>query len=1067
MSASNDVEVIDLDDTDVSPEETDLSPSQDLAEVLRPTMRSGWNDEAEEDKMNHDFEALAQITGAFENDPSQVPEPSEGDDARVKRQKTLPPEYEIIDLISDTEIENLANMQPTDYVENVDDVVDQVINGDQNEQFNGDNKTNDQPDEVIDNLEALLAGDDDIEILGTNVVQPSEEPEQGKVQSFNQPAPVPHWGDDKSLELAQQMRQQQIVKEKRALAKEVIKISTSMRECAKEYREKSLLVEQLKRAATSSERQGNPSLGFQYKQRSQQVSQLLSGILSRYNALKAPEAEAKKRYHQFISSHWNDANYRAAAAYDEPFAEYWQRVREEDSQLNQYQQEDQEYEKSEYDYQNYQASYNNVYMMGRPDHSKELQDLLNNIRPDEEIEQEGHSKTPPGLTVSLLKHQRMGLSWLQRMESSNNKGGILADDMGLGKTVQAISLMLTNRSEDRKHATNLIVAPVALLKQWQAEVETKVIGKAGLSTFLFHQGVKLRSFREMRKYDVVLTSYGTLASEMKKHYKKALKDSGLPKTSSIIPDVDSGGDAGYVSPFYDKEAIFYRVILDEAQWIKNKSTQTSKSVALLKGTYRWCLSGTPMQNNIEELFPMIRFLQINPYQNEQKFRMDIVLPLKNQASDKYDRYDGNRAMKKIQVLLKAILLRRTKDSEIDGKPILSLPPKIINLDHVVMNNDELTFYQDLEGKTAKKAERMLNEKKQVGTYSNILTLLLRLRQTCCHNYLVKVSNEDETEETVDWRKQLAHLQKLPQQAIKRATDDCVNGFNCPVCFDVPTPDKVSVLNPCGHGLCTECVSSFFEDNQLNNEAEGHRVAKCTICQLQCAEDRVVEFQILDLINNKGLSTEDVERLYTQHKDVRKDRKRKMFRLIQKEGGTFTSSAKIDKAIDIIENVYKKPGNEKIIIFSQFTSLFDIFQLALDKTNISWLRYDGSMSANLRNDTISRFYREPEKRVLLLSLKAGNVGLTLTCANHVIIMDPFWNPYVEEQAMDRAHRIGQQRKVQVHRILIKNTVEDRIMTLQDKKRQMVEGALDPAGMKDVSRLGKRELGFLFGLNSLDD
>jgi len=100
----------------------------------------------------------------------------------------------------------------------------------------------------------------------------------------------------------------------------------------------------------------------------------------------------------------------------------------------------------------------------------------------------------------------------------------------------------------------------------------------------------------------------------------------------------------------------------------------------------------------------------------------------------------------------------------------------------------------------------------------------------------------------------------------------------------------------------------------------------------------------------------------------------------------------------------------------------------------------------------------------VSLKAGNSGLNLVAASHVVIFDPFWNPYIEEQAIDRAHRIGQMRPVHVHRILVKKTVEDRILALQEKKRELIEGALDEKAGKQVSRLGTRELAYLFGINS---
>lgn len=119
-----------------------------------------------------------------------------------------------------------------------------------------------------------------------------------------------------------------------------------------------------------------------------------------------------------------------------------------------------------------------------------------------------------------------------------------------------------------------------------------------------------------------------------------------------------------------------------------------------------------------------------------------------------------------------------------------------------------------------------------------------------------------------------------------------------------------------------------------------------------------------------------------------------------------------------------------------------------------------MSANARNEAVLDFTHKRDCKVMLVSLKAGNAGLNLTVASQVIILDPFWNPYIEEQAIDRAHRIGQQKPVEVHRILVPNTVEDRILALQEKKRALIEGALDEKASQSIGRLGVRELGFLF-------
>lgn len=122
-----------------------------------------------------------------------------------------------------------------------------------------------------------------------------------------------------------------------------------------------------------------------------------------------------------------------------------------------------------------------------------------------------------------------------------------------------------------------------------------------------------------------------------------------------------------------------------------------------------------------------------------------------------------------------------------------------------------------------------------------------------------------------------------------------------------------------------------------------------------------------------------------------------------------------------------------------------------------------MSPDTRGEAVDDF-KDPQKdvRIMLVSLKAGNAGLNLNVASQVIILDPFWNPYIEEQAIDRAHRIGQKNEVTVHRVLIAETVEDRIIALQDQKRALISEALDEKSGHNIARLGVQELAYLFGV-----
>lgn len=705
----------------------------------------------------------------------------------------------------------------------------------------------------------------------------------------------------------------------------------------------------------------------------------------------------------------------------------------------------------------------------------EIKDLIDNIRPDEDLE-EGLEPTPPELKVNLLKHQRMGLTWMKRMEASKAKGGILADDMGLGKTIQTLALMMVSKG------SNLIVAPVSLLRQWVAEIESKTKSDVFLSVGIYHgdDKKKMKDFDLMKEYDIVLVSYTTLVQEWKKHFSEDLKEHQHER--NYFPNRSRGGKS-YVSPFFSRESQFHRIILDEAQAIKNKQALASKAMTYLRAQYRFCLTGTPMQNGIEELYPLLRFLKIQPYCSEEKFRADILTPIKSKT-DLYDEYDVKESMKKIQVLLKSILLRRTKDSLIDGVPILNLPEKHVLSDYVTLENDELAYYQSIELRVQKAAKKILGEHTK---NAPALTLLLRLRQACCHSYLVEIGEyrakvkDSEAEASasnskLDWRLMLNNARNL-KESVKQQVHLLIGSLNgegnientpaCPVCFDnIDIESSLLIFGECSHIICKGCCNTFFENCNAGDDDDElpHRIGECKDCQKTVKEHNMTEFLIFDMLHIQKLEMSQVQKFCSQHYQHKIKSNQTLIREFIKRDNGFELSAKIHKCLEMILELFSKNPGEKVIVFSQFTSLFDLMALVLQNQHIEFLRYDGTMSMDVKNNVIKEFYQS-SKNVLLLSLRAGNAGLTLTCANHVFIMDPFWNPFVEEQAMGRAHRIGQTREVFVHRVLIAGTVENRIMELQELKKHLIESALDERGMKSISQLNRRELGFLFGLNSL--
>jgi SNF2 family DNA or RNA helicase len=153
-----------------------------------------------------------------------------------------------------------------------------------------------------------------------------------------------------------------------------------------------------------------------------------------------------------------------------------------------------------------------------------------------------------------------------------------------------------------------------------------------------------------------------------------------------------------------------------------------------------------------------------------------------------------------------------------------------------------------------------------------------------------------------------------------------------------------------------------------------------------------------------------------------------------------TSAKVERLLEALQDA--AADGHKALVFSQWTSLLDLVEPHLARAQISFTRLDGSTRD--RASVVASFQDEAGPPVLLISLKAGGTGLNLTAADHVFLLDPWWNPAVEDQAADRAHRIGQDKSVMVYRLVAKDTVEEGILALQDRKRRIAEAALGGAG-----------------------
>ncbi|KAI6156876.1 SNF2 family N-terminal domain-containing protein [Pisolithus tinctorius] len=307
-------------------------------------------------------------------------------------------------------------------------------------------------------------------------------------------------------------------------------------------------------------------------------------------------------------------------------------------------------------------------------------------------------------SVELWDHQKVGVAWMQGREREGKRGGIVADEMGLGKTILGIMRILDGHptSNDRAYGwahVTLIVCPVLLIGQWESEVENFAVG---LNVVKHHGPSRSSDPQTLWDNHVVITSYATVASEY----------SAVCMHSSSC-----------------KSALFgvkwWRIILDEAHLIRNWAAKSTKACFNIVGKYRWCFTGTPIQNRVEDLYSMFRFINVRPIGDLQEFKNYIIKPIKGGQV--------TLAIECLQVVLSAVMLRRQKDAvQIDAP---QLPGRHVH----IFDEGERGLYCTLEGCIKSRVEDWVKQGMVKTHFACVLEMLLHLRQACDHPMLVYCS----------------------------------------------------------------------------------------------------------------------------------------------------------------------------------------------------------------------------------------------------------------------------------------------------------------------------------------
>ncbi|MCD7445854.1 hypothetical protein HAX54_015578 [Datura stramonium] len=654
----------------------------------------------------------------------------------------------------------------------------------------------------------------------------------------------------------------------------------------------------------------------------------------------------------------------------------------------------------------------------------------------------------------------------------------------------------------------LVICPVVAVIQWVSEID-RFTTKGSNKILVYHGANREKNIDKFAEYDFVITTYSTVEAEYRKnvmppkqkcqwcgksfyeqklsiHQKyfcgpdavktakqskqqskksnpggqtsKLKKDSikGKAKTNSDSEidtgkrgrgkgikhksetDVGSIDDSASVGQDMSmRKSILHsvkwnRIILDEAHYVKDRRCNTTRAILALESSYKWALSGTPLQNRVGELYSLVRFLQIIPY--SYYFCKDCDCRVLDYSSSEcphcphksvrhfcwWNRYiaspiqsQGNRGTGRDAMvllkhkILKSILLRRTKKGRAAD---LALPPRIVTLRKDSLDVKEEDYYTSLYNESQAQFNTYIQAGTLMNNYAHIFDLLTRLRQAVDHPYLVVYSST----------------------ALARSGSTNDAGYveqPCGLCHD---PIEDPVVTSCTHVFCKSCLIDF--------SASVGQVS----CP-SCSKPLTVDFTANDKGDQKSKAT------------IKGFRSSSILNRICLED--FQTSTKIEALREEIRFMVERDGSAKAIVFSQFTSFLDLIHYSLQKSGVSCVQLDGSMTISARDSAITRFTQDPDCRIFLMSLKAGGVALNLTVASQVFLMDPWWNPAVERQAQDRIHRIGQYKPIRIVRFVIENTIEERILKLQEKKELVFEGTVGGSS-EALGKLTEADLKFLF-------
>lgn len=540
------------------------------------------------------------------------------------------------------------------------------------------------------------------------------------------------------------------------------------------------------------------------------------------------------------------------------------------------------------------------------------------------------------VTSQLKDFQNETVQKMVKFESDYD-GGFLLNEAGLGKSICVLGLMSVVELK------TLIVCPAGLVDNWINEfVKHTNIDKSEIVRFY---GPKRNNFKKSNSIceskQIWITSYTTLSQETK----------------------------------FMSKLNFRRIVLDEAHYIRNPSTNTTRKIfELVENTNskRWVVTATPIYNGIKDAYSYFKFLNHTIDRADWRGQIGQGIQSVKKVNDLIKKY--SICYKKVDVLQDTLKPKNEIDIELN------------------FSKEEHEFYNVLKDYSRDRLEILIKQIKNVNTdktlrkifQMHVLTHILRLKQTCNSPNLV--INKIKRLNGVTNVKQASEMLKYYNESRNIEQD-------CPICLD---NDTNRIIDPCGHKFCNTCYEKL----------ERHKINKCPMCR-----------QIIISANN----LDNIKINFAQESD-----------------SAIITSSKITKLCDLVENIIKK--NEKVVIVSQWVEMLDLIKENPFFQKIKRVTLQGNRSIEERMDSIKLFENNSDVKICFLSMTSCAEGINLVEANHLILVDSWWNKALMIQVMNRIHRIGQNKDVNIYKMRIQNTIEEKIQKLVNKKHKITKNIL---------------------------